>query len=194
MTSQSNKVSKKKARQQQLAKEKRKRRLLIIVPIVIGIVAIGVIAFIRLRPVEGTKEFGAQDRGHDTETTFASTGLPPVGGVHDPRVQNCGIYVEPVDTGPAVHSMEHGAVWITYDPDLPSEDVAVLQDMVRGESYLLLSPYPDLASDVVSTAWGVQLEIDSVSDEKLEQFIDRYRGGGPEPGAPCTGGLGQPVP
>jgi hypothetical protein len=194
MTSKGNKTSRKKARQQQLAQEKRKRRLLVIVPIVIGIVAIGVIAFIRLRPVEGTTEFGAQERGHDAETTFVNTGLPPVGGVHDPRWLNCGIYTEPVDTGPAVHSMEHGAVWITYDPDLPLEDVAVLQDMVRGESYLLLSPYPDLASDVVSTAWGAQLEPDSVSDVRLAQFIDRYRGGGPEPGAPCTGGLGQPVP
>ena len=194
MTSEDKKLSRKKARQQQLAKEKRKRRLLVIVPIVIGIVAIGVIAFIRLRPVEGTTNFGAQERGHDVGVSIANTTLPPAGGVHDPRVQNCGIYVEPVDTGPAVHSMEHGAVWITYNSDLPSEDVAALQDLVRGESYLLLSPYPDLASDVVATAWSIQLEIDSVSDEKLEQFIDRYRGTGPEPGAPCTGGLGQPIP
>jgi hypothetical protein len=193
MTSQNQKVSRKKERQKQLYQEKRKRRLLIIVPVVIGIVAIGVIAFIRLRPVEGTTEFGAQERGHDLEVSIANTSLPPVGGVHDPRVQNCGIYLEPVDTGPAVHSMEHGAVWITYIPDLPSNDVAVLQDMVRGESYLLLSPYPDLATDVVATAWGVQLKPDSVSDERLEQFINRYRGAGPEPGAPCTGGLGQPV-
>ena len=193
MTSHNKKVSQKKVRQQQLAQEKRKRRLLIIVPIVIGIVALGAFSLYRLRPVEGTTEFGAQERGHDAGTTFASTGLPPVGGAHDPRWQNCGIYTEPVDTGPAVHSMEHGAVWITYRPDLPAEDVAVLQNMVRGTSYLLLSPYPDLKSDIVVSAWGVQLEPDSVSDERIDEFVDRYRGGGPEPGAPCTGGLGRPV-
>jgi hypothetical protein len=193
MTPQSNKVSRKKARQQQVAREKRKRRLLIIVPIVIGIVALGAFALFRLRPVEGTTDFGAQDRGHDSEATFASDGLPPVGGVHDPRWQNCGIYTQPLDSGPAVHSMEHGAVWITYNPELPSGDVAALQEMVRGTTYLLLSPYPDLKNDVVASAWGVQLEVDDISDERLEQFIDRYRGGGPEPGAPCDGGLGQPL-
>ena len=192
MTSENKKVSRKEARQQQLAQKSRKRQLMIIVPIVVGIVALGVFAYFRLRPVEGTTEFGAQARGHDVEATFADSSLPPVGGAHDPRVQNCGIYTEPVVTGPAVHSMEHGAVWIAYHPDLPADDVATLQEMVQGESYLLLSPYPDLNGDVVATAWGVQIEPDSVTDPRLGQFIDRYRGGGPEPGAPCTGGLGRP--
>lgn len=193
MTTERKKASRKKVRQQQLAREKRRRRLMIIIPIVVGIVALGAFSFFRLQPVEGTINFGAQERGHDAGTTFASTGLPPVGGDHDPRFQNCGIYTQLMDTGLAVHSMEHGAVWITYRPDLPAEDVAVLQEMVRGKTYTLLSPFPDLESDVVATAWGFQLESDSVSDERLEQFIDRYRGGGPEPGAPCTGGLGRPV-
>jgi len=193
MTSEDKKLSRKKARQHQLAMEKRKRRLLIIVPIIFGIIALGAFAFYRLRPVEGTIEFEAQDRGHDVGATFASAGLPPVGGDHNPRFQNCGIYAETVDTGSAVHSMEHGAVWIAYHPDIPAEDVSALQEMVRGESYLLLSPYPELHSDVVATAWGVQLELDSVSDDRLEEFIARYRSGGPEPGAPCTGGLGTPL-
>ena len=193
MTSENKKVNRKKARQQQLAQEQRKRRLMIIVPIAVGIVALGVFAYFRLRPVEGTAEFGAQGRGHDVEATFAESDLPPVGGDHDPRFQNCGIYTEPVVTGPAVHSMEHGAVWIAYHPDLPAGDVAILEDMVQGESYMLLSPYPDLKSDVVATAWGVQLEPDSVTDARIGEFIDRYRGGGPEPGAPCTGGLGRPA-
>ena len=193
MTNQDKKISRKKIRQQQVAQEKRKRRLLIIGPIIIGIIALGAFAFFRLQPVEGTTEFGPQDRGHDVEAAFASADLPPVGGVHDPRWQNCGIYTLPLDSGPVVHSMEHGAVWITYNPELPSGDVAVLQEMVRGKTYLLLSPFPDLKNDVVASAWGVQLEVDDISDEKLEQFIDRYRGGGPEPGAPCDGGLGQPL-
>ena len=195
MTSENKKVSRKKARQQQLNQEKRKRQILIIVPIVLVVAAIGVFAFLRFRPVEGVTDHGAQDRGHDTAAEFLTAGLPPTGGTHDPRWQNCGIYTETVDNGPAVHALEHGAVWITYTPDLPAGDVAALQDMVREKgSYMLLSPFPDQKSDVVASAWGVQLEVDSVSDGRLGQFIDRYRGGGPEPGAPCTGGLGNPVP
>lgn len=193
MTTQNKKVNRKKERRQQFTQERRKRQLLIAVPIVIGIVALGAFILMRYRPIEGINEFGAQDRGHDVAAEFVTAGLPPVGGTHDPRWQNCGIYTEPVDTGPAVHSMEHGAIWIAYRPNLPAEDVAVLQNMVRGKTYMLLSPYSELKSNVVVTAWGVQLEPDSISDERIDEFVDRYRGGGPEPGAPCSGGLGTPL-
>jgi hypothetical protein len=192
-TKQKGKLSKKQQRQQQAAREKRKRWLMIGGPIVAIVVALGVFAFIRLQPVAGAINFGAQERGHDVDAGFASVSLPPVGGEHDPRVQNCGIYTEPVETALAVHSMEHGAVWITYHPDLPASDVAVLEELVRGESYTLLSPYTDLQGDVAVTAWGIQLEPDSVSDPTIPQFIERYRGGGPEPGAPCSGGVGTPA-
>lgn len=121
--------------------------------------------------------------------------MPPVGGVHSPSWQTCGIYDQPVDPKNAIHSMEHGAVWIAYRPDLPDDDVTRLQEMVRGQSYLLLSPYPDLDSEVVMTAWGVQLAVDSASDERIDGFIDQYRLGPqtPEFGAPCDDGVGVPL-
>lgn len=190
---QKHKVSKKQQRQQQAAREKRKRWLIIGGTIVAIVVALSVMAYLRLQPVEGTESFGAQERGHDSGATFTTEGLPPVGGDHDPRFQNCGMYSEPVNTALAVHSMEHGAIWVTYRPDLAAEDVTVLEDVVRGQSYTLLSPYPDQPNDVVITAWGVQLEPDSVADPSISQFLERYRGGGPEPGAPCSGGVGTPV-
>jgi hypothetical protein len=118
-----------------------------------------------------------------------------VGGVHSARWQTCGIYDQPVDPKNAVHSMEHGAVWITYHPDLPAADVQTLRDQVGDQSYLLLTPYPDLASEVVLNAWGVQLQVDSADDERVAQFIDQYRLGPqtPEFGAACDGGVGQPI-
>jgi hypothetical protein len=91
--------------------------------------------------------------------------------------------------------MEHGAVWITYQPDLSGEDVDNLQDTVRGESYVLLSPYPNLKSPVVLTAWGIQLELDSADDGRIAEFMDRYQQGPqtPERGASCVNGTGSPV-
>ncbi len=87
--------------------------------------------------------------------------------------------------------MEHGAVWITYQPDLPEADIVYLQDKVRGQEYLLLSPFPGQQSPVVLTAWGVQMETPSVRDKRIEQFIARYLLGPttPERGAPCSSGL-----
>src|SRR5215217_3837704 len=44
--------------------------------------------------------------------------VPPVGGPHNPIWVNCGVYEQPVPSEMAVHSLEHGAVWITYRLDL----------------------------------------------------------------------------
>ncbi|WP_372595162.1 DUF3105 domain-containing protein, partial [Actinotalea sp.] len=92
------------------------------------------------------------------------------------------------------HSLEHGAVWITYRPDLAQAQVDVLTELARGEGYVLLSPFPDLAAPVVLTAWGVQLQVDDADDPRVEPFLVTYVQGEqtPEPGAPCSGGVGEP--
>ncbi len=146
--------------------------------------------------IEGVVIFNRQPRGHDDSFVSPAGDLPPAGGVHDHLFQNCGIYSSPIESEKAVHSMEHGAVWITYQPGLPEADIALLQEKVRGQEYLLLSPYPGLGSPVVLTSWGVQLETSSVRDKRIEGFIARYLLGPatPERGASCTGGFGNPQP
>lgn len=191
------KKSLKEQRRQKVEQEKRKRMLLVGLPIVaMALILIVLLVFRSFGgTVEGAEDKGPQLRGHDEAVVIESGELPPVGGVHSPRWQNCGIYDQPVDAKNAVHSMEHGAVWIAYHPELPTEDVASLQEEVRGQSYLLLSPYPNLASEVVLNAWGIQLQVDSVEDERIAQFINQYRLGPqtPEFGAACDGGVGLPI-
>jgi hypothetical protein len=120
---------------------------------------------------------------------------PPAGGEHNPVWQNCGFYEEPISDENAVHSLEHGAVWITYQPDLSEDQISTLRDLAESQTYILVSPYPGLDSPVVASAWGKQLQLESADDPALEQFISAYRQGPqtPEPGAACTGGTGQPA-
>jgi hypothetical protein len=123
--------------------------------------------------------------------------MPPVFGAHFPAWQNCGIYDQPVGLGNALHSMEHGAVWLTYRPDLDAKDIADLQALVRaGHGYVLMSPYATQKKDVVLTAWGVQLVIDSLPDSRIAKFIAFFEQGpqNSEPGAPCSGAIGSPLP
>lgn len=126
----------------------------------------------------------------EVEVEEAGLLLPPLGGDHDPVVQNCGFYDASVRSENVVHSLEHGAVWLTYRPGLDESQVAILRSLAEENPYLLVSPFDQLASDVVATAWGVQLELDSVQDERLAPFLARYIQGEqtPEPGAPCSGG------
>jgi hypothetical protein len=119
---------------------------------------------------------------------------PPVGGDHSPVWTNCGVYTEPVPDVNSVHSMEHGAVWITYNPDLDQAEIDKLTDLVGTRSYVLLSPYPDLDTPIAASAWGVQLKIDSADDARLATFLDKYIQGEQtrEPGAACSGGITPP--
>lgn len=150
------------------------------------------------KPIDGIVEFTDLSREHNPQpeptAEPGSTILPPAGGDHDPVWQNCGVYTEPVLSAHAIHSMEHGAVWVTYRPDLPAEQVSALQGAVEGRTFTLVSPFADLAAPIVLTAWGVQLELDDANDPRLAVFLEKYVQGEqtPEPGAPCSGGVGNP--
>jgi len=166
--------------------------------IAVIIFGLGALLYMSLQEPEALADlqrFVGLERAHDEEVVYDQIGLPPVGGIHSGIWQNCGIYDEPLITKHAVHSMEHGAVWVTYQPDLPAEDVGMLRDAVSSHSYALLSPYPDLESPVVLTAWGIQLEVDSADDDRVATFLDRYVLGPqtPELGATCSNGNGTPI-
>jgi hypothetical protein len=121
---------------------------------------------------------------------------PPVGGDHAPVPATCGAYDEPVPSPNAVHSMEHGAVWITYRPGIDDADVDALRALVPGNPYLLVSPWDDddLPSPIVLSAWGVQLGVDRASDSAVAAFVTEFQQGRqtPEPGAACAG-VGSPA-
>ncbi len=152
-------------------------------------------------PIEGVEVTEDLTASHVPElpepTPDAATGtlLPPVGGDHDPTWLNCGIYDAPVTTPNAVHSLEHGAVWITYAPGLAESEVASLRSAIEPYAYTIVSPFTDLAAPIVLTAWGVQLEVDSADDERVPVFLAKYVEGEqtPEPGAACSGGIGNPL-
>ena len=146
------------------------------------------------KPPEGVKSFEVGPGGRHTEGDVDYAHSPPVGGEHNPIWQNCGFYDKPVTDELAVHSLEHGAVWITHQPDLPRDHVERLRALAQGHTYALVSPYPGLDPPVAASAWGKQLRLRSASDPDLERFIRAYgqSAPAPEPGAPCTGGVGQP--
>jgi hypothetical protein len=142
----------------------------------------------------GTQSYSYSGAQH-TADLVEYTEHPPVGGLHNAVWQNCGFYAAPIRNETAVHSLEHGAIWITYAPDLPQDQIATLQDLAAQQSYILVSPMDDLPSPVVASAWGRQLQLDSADDERLDQFIRRFRLSpeAPEPGAACTGGTSETV-
>lgn len=139
---------------------------------------------------EGTSEFEVT-AGHTAEAV-AYDPTPPVGGEHDAVPQTCGFYSTPIRNENAVHSLEHGAVWITYRPDLPSDQVDRLRALAEDQGKVLVSPVEELPAPVVASSWGRQLPLESTEDDRLGQFVQRFRGAAPEPAAPCVG-VGTPL-
>ena len=143
--------------------------------------------------IEGL-EVLAEDPSHEhVEGPVEYDRVPPLGGPHHPRWLACDVYDEQVPLELATHSIEHGAVWIAYAPDLAAEQVEQLAALAElDEEYVLVAPQDGLDSRVVAVSWGVALEASSADDPRLEQFVRAYAGGdqGGEPGAPCrTNGL-----
>jgi hypothetical protein len=118
---------------------------------------------------------------------------PPTNGNHAPLWQNCGFYQEPIQNRHAVHSMDHGVVWITYRPDLPQEQLETLRPYGE-ENYVVVSPYPGQNAPVIATSWRVQLELDGADDPRLDRFVDEFRVSelAPLSGNRCTLGVGKP--
>ncbi len=110
------------------------------------------------KPPEGVKSFEVGSADVHTEENVDYAQSPPVGGAHYPVWQNCGFYTEPIRDENTVHSLEHGAVWVAYSPDLPQDQVDQLRHLAQSQTYLLVSPYPGLDSPIVASAWGKQLE------------------------------------
>jgi hypothetical protein len=120
---------------------------------------------------------------------------PPVGGDHNPAWQNCGFYGQVIANENAVHSLEHGVIWFTYQAGTSEADLAALRSRADNDTHILVSQYDDQQSPFVLTAWARQLAVDSLDDPRVDDFVEAYIRGGesPEPGALCSRGVGEPL-
>ena len=135
-------------------------------------------------PPPGTETVSIGDVSHTVEP-IAYARIPPAGGSHHPEWLTCRVYSAPVRNENAVHALEHGAIWITYDPSLDEASVEDLEEFGRRRE-VIVSPYPDLGSPVVVTAWGRQLRLDSADRDLIDRFYRAFQDRtAPETAATC---------
>lgn len=185
------------------ARERQRKMWVRIGSVAVAVVLVAVIGYgLRNRQQTSAMENAVTVYGDDNITRQHVQGavayevIPPVGGDHNQVWQNCGFYDQPIYNWHGVHSLEHGAVWITYQPDLPKDQIATLKDIAK-ESYILVSPYPGIGSPVIASSWGRQIKLDGANDPRLKEFIKEYRLSPkytPEVGALCTNGVSATMP
>ncbi|GAB2866510.1 DUF3105 domain-containing protein [Actinocorallia aurea] len=196
-------------RQREAARERRKKALGIAAVGAAGVaVAAGLVFMVTQQETAPPKKTGAVSSSVREDGVTVFEGLtaehttsdmdygqtPPVGGDHDAVWQNCGIYSGPVRDENGVHALEHGAVWITYPENLADDKVTALRDLLRGKPYVLVSPHPGVTDGIHASAWGAQLKVAEPADAGLMAFVTEFAQSpnAPEPGAPCTNGVGTP--
>ncbi|WP_030249598.1 DUF3105 domain-containing protein [Streptomyces sp. NRRL S-455] len=204
-------------RRAEQARERRNRILTIVASVVVvgGLVAGGVV-LVRSQSDGGGSDTAASDssakgkfvtgadgvrtwegelaRNHVTKTVkYASQ--PPVGGDHNQAWMNCNgdVYTKEINNTNAVHSLEHGAVWVTYNAKAKKADVDALAAKVKKTPYTLMSPMDDQKDPIMLSAWGHQRTVTGADDPDVDKFFEKFVQGKqtPEPGAACTNGLAQ---
>jgi hypothetical protein len=146
------------------------------------------------KPVKGEKSWNAKKLTQNHVTKAVSYPMnPPVGGDHSQAWMTCdgSVYTKAIPNENAVHSLEHGAVWVTYNDKAADADVKTLADKVSKTPYTLMSPVEDQTGAIMLSAWGKQLTVEKASDPRVQQFLTKYVQGAqtPEPGAACTNGV-----
>lgn len=198
-----------KPKQRKQIRVPRPRRWGIALPATVAAIALLIVGFAGFQTWQGSRPWADQltslggvtdfvekkptwlTRGHkEGHLTFQAT--PSVGGDHNGAWQNCGgdVYDAPIASENATHSLEHGAVWITYRPGLAADQVEQLAGRVRGNDYTLMSPHTTQTTPISLQAWGYQMTVDAADDPRIDKFLTAARvNAGPEQGAPCSGGI-----
>ena len=195
----------------QEATRKRNRLLGIIGAIVALVLVVGTVATVIVLNVAGPPPQAVDDRlvsgdyeerlqlypdlePTHTESRVTYDQTPPVGGPHNPAWLNCGVYDERQQNENAVHALEHGAVWITYDPASTSDEEVAALVAVAPDTYSIVSPYPGIGDAFAISAWGAQLRFTDPDDPAVTDFLNQFwrSSDAPEPTAPCTGAIDGP--
>lgn len=105
---------------------------------------------------------------------------PPTSGPHYGDAQPGGYYNQPIQDERAIHSLEHGYVWITYK-DQPKEVVEELQKL--GKKYVnrvVISPREENDSPIALASWGRLSKLETFNKDEVIAFIENNYNLSPE--------------
>ena len=130
------------------------------------------------------REFRA-DRDHTNDPVAYET-LPPTTGDHSPSAAPCGVHGTQIPDELFVHSLEHGAVGILYDPqEVETSTIRDIEAKVEEfDDRTISAPYPGTETPITLTSWTRLLRLNEYDEATVDEYIDAFRGSGPE-NLPC---------
>ena len=113
---------------------------------------------------------------------------PPTSGAHANPV-SWGVYDTEVRDDQLIHNMEHGGIYISYQPSLPKEQVEKLKELLSAPfsdpqfqpSKIVLAPRVENKSPIELSSWRRSEALASYDQQKIKDYITRNLGKSPEP-------------
>lgn len=117
---------------------------------------------------------------------------PPASGDMTSPVPCRGSELEVPDTG-VIHAMEHGGVYISYRPDLPSDQKSKLTALFTkpfsnpkfAPNKAIVAPRAANGSPIILTSWKRNLKLESFDEAKIMDYYLQNVSKSPEGSAQC---------
>lgn len=116
---------------------------------------------------DGSKHLSAGDPPYAYKTN------PPVSGPHDGEPADWGYYDQELPDIKAIHNLEHGGIWVSYQPEvLSNEQKEELKKLAKKyDQRLIVSPRAENDSKIAIASWRRSEKADSLNLDIVNQFL-----------------------
>lgn len=107
---------------------------------------------------------------------------PPTSGDHYAQAPGWGVYKKEMSDLSAVHALEHGGIWISYQGSLDDESVKELKKIANSNAgAVIMSPRDENPAPIAIASWGKLMYLETPDTAIIKNFIDANKNNTHEP-------------
>ena len=157
--------------------------------VVVGFIAVIIVSKITAPPEPPRPGVEQADHGREHVSSKEYGGdQPPTSGSHANPVA-WGVYDTEVRDDQVIHNMEHGGIYVSYQPDLPQDQIEKLKGLLSAPfsnsefkpTKIVLAPRQANKSPIELSSWRRSEPLASYDQKKIEDYVVRNLGKSPEP-------------